>query len=57
MATTKEGLHLVQELGFKQVAGAREGYILENIESMMPIIKNILKRLETAEEWAIVLPG
>lgn len=57
MATTKEGLHLVQELGFKRVAGAREGYILENIESMMPIIKNILKRLETAEEWAIVLPG
>lgn len=57
IATTKEGLHLVQELGFKQVAGVREGYVLEDIESMMPIIKTILKRLETEKDWAIVLPG
>ncbi|MBE3561254.1 MAG: helix-turn-helix domain-containing protein [Ktedonobacteraceae bacterium] len=53
LAATEDGLHLLKTLGFSPVEGTRKGYVLNDIEQAIPIIRDILKRMDTEEHWPV----
>jgi len=53
IAATEEGKHLLQGIGFTPVEGTREGYFLDNLETAMPIVKDLLKKIEIEEQWTL----
>lgn len=53
IGTTQEGVNLLKGLGFKSVKGTREGYVLEDLETAMPIVKDFLKEENRDKEWKI----
>ena len=44
---------MLKELGFKRIDGTREGYILEDLETAVPLIKSLQKEEQKDKEWDI----
>ncbi len=53
IGTTPEGVHLLQKLGFRLIKGTREGYILEDMKTAVPVIKDFLQEENREKEWEI----
>jgi len=53
IGATPEGVTLLRKLGFRPIEGTREGYVLEDIETAMPVVKDFLKEENREKEWPI----
>lgn len=53
IGATPEGINLLRKLGFQPIEGTREGYVLDDIETAMPVIKDFLKEENREKEWPI----
>jgi predicted DNA-binding transcriptional regulator AlpA len=56
IAATEDGEKLLKGLGFKKISGTREGYIMDDIETIIPSVKKLFKRLEEEDNWSIPVP-